>query len=495
MTKIYVYDTYCKIEGEEDLEFLHELDDELSFFVQGAEHTKAFKGYFSNGKFVKWDGRKHLLSNKLEFGPGLLNRVQGIYDLSEKEYEIVDKKAAESNSKPINISKKLKKIKKEPYPYQTDAVNEVIKHKRGIIRIPTGGGKSLVAALLTAEIGKKTIIYVIGKDLLYQIHSLFSSIFGKVGIIGDGKCQIENINIATIWTVGQALGLKIKRSQEEIDGEKKISKDKYESIRDLLNETSVHIYDECHLAACNTIQDIVRNIRPEHIYGMSASPWRDDGADLMIESILGNVIFNISSSYLIDNGFLAKPIIKFITVPKLDESLPNQYQTIYRKYIVENEQRNEMVAKGAERLVEQGYKTLVLYSSIEHGERLFEKISSRLPCVLLSGKDNNEDRDAAKQKLDSGEISCIIASRIFDIGVDLPALSGLIIASSGKSSVRALQRIGRVIRKYPGKKQAAILDFNDQAKFLDKHSLARRKIYNSEERFEVIWPQKGRSAK
>lgn len=488
-----MYDNFCRIEDEPDVEFLRELDKELSFFVQGAEHTRAFKGYVGRGgKFFKWDGRKHLLSNKLEFGPGLLTRVKNIYDISEKEYEVVDNTSHSSKASIIDIKKKLKKIKKEPYPYQIEARDEILKYQRGIIRLATGGGKTIVAALMTAELGKKTIIYVIGKDLLYQIHELFSSLFGEVGIIGDSKCEIKDINIATIWTIGQALGLKVKRSQDEIDGEKKLSKNKHKEIRDLMHETRVHIFDECHLASCNTIQEIAKSIKPEHIYGMSASPWRDDNSDLLIESILGHTVVNISASYLIDRDYLVQPIIKFLPVPQLKEDIPNQYMTIYRKYVVENEQRNDMVVRGAERLVEQGYKTLVLYNSLDHGDMLFEKISSRLPCALLSGKDSSDDRNEVKDKLENGGLDCIIASRIFDIGVDLPCLSGLVVASSGKSSVRALQRIGRVLRKYPNKKQAAVIDFKDQAKFLDKHSLARRKIYKSEERFDVRWPKQKR---
>lgn len=498
MTNILVYDNVCRIEDEPDIEFLKELDKELSFFVQGAEHTKAFKGYVGRGgKFFKWDGRKHLLSSKLEFNPGLLNRVSNIYNISKKDYKIVDNITCHSKATPIDISKKLKKIKKEPYPYQIEAKDEILKHSRGIIRLATGGGKTIVAALITAELGKKTIIYVIGKDLLYQIHSLFSSLFGKVGIIGDGKCEIRDINVASIWTISQAIGLKTKRSSEEIDGEKKVSKTKYDDIRKLMSEARVHIHDECHLSACDTVQEIAKRVKPEHMYGMSASPWRDDGSDLLIESILGETVVDISASYLIDRGYLVQPIIKFLPVPPPKEELPKQYQTIYKQYVVTNDQRNDMVVTGAERLVEQGYKTLVLYSSIDHGEILFEKISSKLPCILLSGKDSSNDRDDAKDKIESGEVNCIIASRIFDIGVDLPCLSGLVVASSGKSSVRALQRIGRVLRLHPNKTQAAVIDFYDQAKFLDKHSLARRRIYKSEERFDITWPKlkRGKSAK
>jgi superfamily II DNA or RNA helicase len=54
--------------------------------------------------------------------------------------------------------------------------------------------------------------------------------------------------------------------------------------------------------------------------------------------------------------------------------------------------------------------------------------------------------------------------------------------------VRTIQRIGRVLRKHPNKKQAAIIDFIDNAKFLIDHSKIRYKIYTSEEEFEVYIP-------
>ena len=141
-----------------------------------------------------------------------------------------------------------------------------------------------------------------------------------------------------------------------------------------------------------------------------------------------------------------------------------KYQTVYRDYIVKNDIRNDLVVKNAERLVNLGYVPLVLYNSVKHGEELYRRISEKMPCMLLSGKDPIEVRKEAKEKIETGEIKIIIASRVFDIGVNLPALSGLIIASSGKSSVRALQRIGRVIRPYKNKKTAAIVDFVDNEK-------------------------------
>jgi superfamily II DNA or RNA helicase len=376
---------------------------------------------------------------------------------------------------------------KVPYPYQLDAVKAATDTDQGIIRIATGGGKTIISALITAQIGKRTVIYVIGKDLLHQIHNLYEELFPdvRVGKIGDGICEIEDINIASVWSVGQALG--IKRAADR-DNEKKVEPEKYGQIRKMLVDCKTHIFDECHVAACDTIQEIGRNVAPENIYGMSASPWRDDNADLLIECVLGKRIVDLSASYLIERDYLVKPIIKFKKVPRYPEKLPRNYNTIYKNYIVENDVRNNLVSDNAEHLVNLGYQTLVLYQSVNHGKILHKLIADKLPCVLLSGKDKSKVRREAKEKLEAKEINCIIASKIFDIGIDLPSLSGLVVAGSGKSSVRALQRIGRVIRKYPGKKQAAIIDFADNAAYLRKHAEERHRIYSIEDAFEVSWP-------
>ena len=104
----------------------------------------------------------------------------------------------------------------------------------------------------------------------------------------------------------------------------------------------------------------------------------------------------------------------------------------------------------------------------------------------MSGNDSLEKRDEVKKAIYSGKIDVILASTIFDIGVDIKCLSALILAGGGKSYVKALQRIGRVIRSYPGKKFAAIVDFYDDIKYLKAHSVNRCKIYMTENGFKVI---------
>lgn len=491
MTKILVKGNNCQITEESDANHILALDKHLSFYVQGAEHTAAFRGFFNReGDFVKWDGFKKLLTPTLQFPAGLLERVKDFYKEANKEFEIVDKRPAKSIGKEKFILDNLQKINKNPYPYQLEILDVIDKNDRGIIKVATGGGKSLIAALIAAKLGKKTIIYVIGKDLLYQFHDFFSQVFDEeIGIIGDGKCEIRDINIASIWTVGQAIGMNKKNILlDSEDDEEEVGKNKYADIAKMMKESKVHIIDECHMSACETIQQVYKYASPEHIYGLSGSPWRDDGADLLIESILGKYIVNISASYLIENDFLAKALIRFRVVPPYHYELERNYQSVYKKYIVENEIRNGLVLNAAQVMVGKGYQTLVLFSSLKHGKMLYDLFKQHLNCAILDGSNTKEEREQVKKDLLNHKIDCVLASKIFDIGVDIPSLSGLVMACGGKSTVKALQRVGRVIRKYPGKKYAVIVDFIDQAPFVDNHSKTRYKIYKSEEGFDVSWP-------
>jgi superfamily II DNA or RNA helicase len=491
MAKIVIKGNTSRITEETDVEHILALDKHLSFFVQGAEHTAAYRGFVNrDGDYVKWDGFKKLLTPTLQFATGLLDRVKDFYQLANLPIEVVDKRPAKSTGQPRDILDNLKKLDKNPYSYQLEILDVIDKHDRGIIKVATGGGKSLIAALIVAKLGKKSIIYVIGKDLLYQFHTFFSQCFDEpIGIIGDGRCEIHDINIASIWTIGQAIGMKKNQILlDSDDDEKAVSKNKYVDILKMMKETKLHIIDECHMSACETIQQVFKHSNSEHIYGLSGSPWRDDGADLLIESILGKYIVNIPASRLIKEGYLTKAIIRFRVVPPYPYAIEKSYPSIYKKYVVENDARNGLVLEGAKALVAKGYQTLVLFSSLKHGKILYELFQEHLKCAILDGSNTREERDKVKKDLEEHKIDCVLASRIFDIGVDIPSLSGLVIACGGKSTVKALQRVGRVIRKYPGKKFAVVIDFCDQITYLDNHSKTRHRIYTSEDGFDVSWP-------
>lgn len=450
----------------------------LSFKMPGIEYTPAYQ----NG----WNGITYLLSKTGKFNYGLLNKVKLFLENKKELYDVEDKRIPVVSNIELDISDSLKKNNLIPRDHQIRIAQAAMSTDRGIVRAATGSGKTLCTALITAQINKPTIIYVIGLDLLDQFHKLFVKLFDEpIGYIGDGICNIERINIASIWTVGRALKLDNIVEDDNDNQEVELNESNSVKIIKLLKETKVHIFDESHVVATNTIAEIYKNIDPEYIYGFSGTPFRDDNSDLLINGILGEQIINVSASELIKLNLLATPLIKFYTVPKM--SVGNVYTAVYKEYIVENEIRNNLIVSKAQELIEKKYTPLVLFKQIRHGEIILEKLEAAgIKCGMLNGNDSLEKRNEIKELLVKKEIDLILASTIFDIGLDLPELNALILCSGGKSSIRALQRIGRVIRAFSGKKFAAVVDFYDQVKFLKKHSLARYKIYSSEEGFKVF---------
>jgi len=201
--------------------------------------------------------------------------------------------------------------------------------------------------------------------------------------------------------------------------------------------------------------------------------------------MLGQKVADIPASKLIEEGFIAQPIIQFQMVPHLP-GLPRNYQQVYKSYIVENPTRNNIIVKNAKKLIDKGYQVLILYSVIKHGEIISELLKDEgIDHALLKGKDSQDVREGVKQSLMNGDIKCVVASKIFDVGVSIESLSALILASGGKSYVKTLQRVGRILRKWKNKKIVAVVDFYDNVTYLSNHSKVRYKIYKSEPGFVV----------
>ena len=108
MTKITIRNNNCQITEESDLDHILSLDKHLSFKVQGAEHTAAYRGFINReGDFVKWDGMKKMLTPTLQFATGLLDRVKEFYSDAGKEFEIIDKRSIKTVGIPKDIFPKL----------------------------------------------------------------------------------------------------------------------------------------------------------------------------------------------------------------------------------------------------------------------------------------------------------------------------------------------------------------------------------------------------
>lgn len=483
MIKIILGNTSCKIVGHLDDDVKNKMSMEMSYRLAGYE----FMMYKSNS-FSGWDGRFRLFSKNKTFPIGLLALAEEILIENSINYEIKDNRDKISYGEPLPLKSKDFKHR----GYQLDIINEAIKAESGIVRSATGSGKTSVIASLVANYNIPTIVYVIGIELLYQMKNTIEGLYGiECGMVGGGHCDLsKNVTVMTIWSAMSAFNKKCKiidndSTQDSSRKNKKLDK---QLVMDKVRGANMIIIDECQYAASETVQFLHKESRSaRHRFLFSGTPWRDSGDDILIESVGGRKFYDINATKLINDGYLVPPEIHFINVPPM-RGVGKTYHDVYKNYIVENKERNALICKAASKLARSKKKVLILVVRVGHGEILLDMLKDEFNVEFLDGKKSGEERLGAIEDMKSGEIDILIASKIFDQGVDIPELDALILAGSGKSSGRALQRIGRVIRTNEGKSRATVVEFFDNAKYLRDHSLKRIDIYKSEPGFLLKVP-------
>lgn len=384
----------------------------------------------------------------------------------------------------------------ETRDYMQEVIDAACNKDRGIIKVCTGGGKTAMAAAIMAHRAVSPMIfYVTSIDLLTQAKAELERFIKsngmdiEVGELSGLKKNIQDITVMTVQTAVRSLGGVWKKFDDE-DSTKKEKEDISQikkDVRNLIHTSKLMMCDEVqHWAAetCQIISDHSQQAR--YRYGLSATPFRDQGDDILIDSCFGRVIADISASKLIGLEYLVQPSIKFITINN-DISGKMSYANIYKDCIVYNSIRNNIIATLAQNMANDGRSVLILCKQIAHG-KLLEKLIPE--SKFLHGTHSAKKRKAHLDLMRSGEANITIASTIFDEGVDCRPLDGLILAGGGKSPTRALQRVGRVLRPYtyPNgriKTQAMVIDFMDICKYMEDHSKKRLKIYKSEPAFDV----------
>jgi superfamily II DNA or RNA helicase len=461
------------------------------------ESNPNWDGYISCVCYSRAHCKCSVPKDGIHFPTGLFSRATQFFRDNSVAYDIADVRG-QFPTRAINYS--LSKIDTsgnpfQLYDYQVKVIDQAIAAQRGIIQIATGGGKTKTAAGIIAALGvSPTIFYVTSCDLLRQAKADIEEVLlanGKnitVGTIGGGSKVFGDVTVMTVQTAIRALGEKYKKFDEEDEDDSTEIEDVKADIRELIQSAKLIICDEVQHWKAETCQVISDNsFSSRWRYGLSATPYRDAGDDLLIDACFGKKICQISASYLIKRDFLVKPYIAFVPIRNMKGQKLGSYPTTYKQGIVENSYRNEWIAGLSEKLIGVKRTVLVLVQQIQHGEELERLIAG---SVFLHGSSGKKLRSSHIQKMRDGKAPVTIASTIFDEGIDVRPLNALILAGGGKSPTRAMQRVGRVIRKYTypngeKKNNAFVYDLHDHLKYCTDHGLFRRKMYRTEEEFDI----------
>lgn len=425
----------------------------------------------------RWDGRKHLLSTRtMTFPTGLLTLVKEVLDFHSIAYAVQDTRPILTLGQPMPFSVKL-------YGWQEQIVKTSIEKRYGIIKSPTGSGKGTIMHATVAAINQPTVILVTKQDLLWQLAARWKEYTEtEAGIIGAGRVDIKHVNIAMVQTVARTLDPKYKRESSEEKDDTAVSNPQL--VKQLIQTVPVVLLDESHHSPARTIYNILKNCKSTTIrLGYSATPFRDENDDLMIEAALGTKIVNIGIPWLVQNKYLAEPTIYFIKFKHKRAPAGLTYKELYANEIVENEERNKLIVKLAYKYYKAGKKVMIAVTYIKHGNILEQMLRTLVgdDVRFVSGQINSTDRKGLPEEFEAGTFKIAIATTCWGEGLNLPSVDVLINAKGGESKVATLQIAGRALRITATKTKALVLDVLDTGcRFFQKHAKSRIEALQSE---------------
>lgn len=438
------------------------VNDEISFVTSVEVFGNEFHPLVQQGL---WDGRKRLYSRRTQtFPSGLLQIVLRVLQKNNIPYRVIENYPSYTPPTETRVFPILR-------PWQQNVVKKALVAKRGIIKAPTGSGKTYIFSALLEHINLPSAVLVHTWELISQTMTFLKKFCFDVGYVkGDNIDFSHKVTILSLQTCFS----KVRKNDDSFLKE--------------LEKFQVLVHDEVHHAgAMETFKVLNYFTNCYYRWGFSATPWREDGLDLCLTASYGDTIADIRIKDLVDSGELAEPHTYFIEF-KHEKGPSLGYHQLYDECIVKNERRNKVIAILASHLYKKGNNVLIAVRKIDHGEILKSMISKLCDNVIfLNGSVDDKKRYDYLHKLKShGYRYIVIATKIYGEGVDIPTIDCFINGQANESSVLTLQLFGRALRLTDTKKKALLIDFLDtNRKYISAHAKARLNMLINEQSFNV----------
>ncbi|MCE7069055.1 DUF3427 domain-containing protein [Dyadobacter sp. CY327] len=352
----------------------------------------------------------------------------------------------------------------KPLPFQEEILEKLLAERqihnryRNLIVAATGTGKTVVSAFdfknfLKIQPHARLLFVAHRKEILMQARATFAGIlrdnnFGDLWVDG-----IEPDNYDVVF----ASVMTLANRMEELP----LSESYYDFI----------IVDEVHHIAANSYRPILNKFKPKVLLGLTATPERTDGAD-----ILADFCDTIAAEIRLPEAMNRKLLCPFQYFGISDTTdlsnatwqngryLPSELTRIY----THNDLRvGEIINHCRNYLTDyEDVRTLGFCVTREHAIYMAEKFSlaGLKADYLISGGDRDELRSTIKSKLLRKDINYLFVVDIFNEGVDIPEIDTVLFLRPTESLTVFLQQLGRGLRLSEGKECLTVLDFVGNAR-------------------------------
>ncbi len=441
-------------------------------------HAKAYLFFRNTGFHTGYIGSSNLsrsaLTNGLEWNikvttkevGHIIDKFQKTFDTywQDKEFESFDK-LKHSEKLRLALKREHSAVKNDyasyfdfrPFPFQEEILEKLeterVVHKRfkNLIVAATGTGKTVISAFDFKNFKKnepnaRLLFIAHRKEILQQAQTTFQ------GILRDN-------NFGGLWVDGmeperyECVFASIQTLNNRID-----SLNLSESFYDFI------IIDEVHHISASSYRPILNYFRPKILLGLTATPERMDGEDILKD--FSNVIAAEIRLPEALNRKLLCPFQYFGITDSVDLTniewkngryLPSELSRVY----TENDRRvGEIIYNLSKYLRDiNEVKALGFCVTQEHAQFMAEKFSLAGLKANYLVSSRNELRDDLRKGFQRGEINYLFVVDIFNEGIDIPEIDTVLFLRPTESLTVFLQQLGRGLRLADNKDCLTVLDF------------------------------------
>ena len=427
---------------KEDNEQIEHLRKELYVKVSnmmGNDNVTGFKVYFESSKKIyipkHYGLQKYGLPAKIDVSDGV-----------DMHNDIIFQGSLRANQMdPVNI-------------YLTHAKDP--KHMGGILQLPPGWGKTVMALYIACVLHKKTIVVVHKEFLLKQWKERIEQYIpnARIGIIKQSKMITEDCDIvlASLQTL---------------------------CLRDFQdNSFGLVIFDECHHMGAQGFSQAFHKLNIKCSLGLSATVNRTDGLTKVFKWFIGDVIFKAKRSKDDQKGLIVKLVnyvnsdCKYCFEHTLFNGKPNMAKMLNN--ICEYQPRTDVISSEIKEILNRDKHRNVLILSDRRGHLVDiydtlkdNGIDPNTMGYYVGGMKNEDLLVSEKKQILLGTYNMVSE------GFDLPKLDTLIMASP-KSNVE--QSIGRIQRKPMAERDYTpiVIDIVDGFSVFKNQAKKRLTFYN-----------------
>lgn len=356
---------------------------------------------------------------------------------------------------------------------QQIAINHMLKYDNGILCAPTGFGKTVIGCKLIAERKVNTLILVNKIQLLNQWKDRIKEFLDvkEVGEISSKKKNITNVidvvSVKSLWNNGNVL--------------------------DIAKNYGMIIIDECHHTAAYTFEQAINTGNAKYVYGISATPERENGHTPIIKMQCGDIRYKVDSLKFnkklnIPMKVIAKKSHLNFTNQNIDNYELNEINDLIAKDII----RSENIIKDIKKEYDNGKNILVLTERLELMNYIYDKLSKYTNNIFkyyggIGKKIIKSYMELNNQINENKDNKIIVATGSYiGEGFDDSKLDVLFLTMPISGQTRVTQYAGRLHRQDSNKKEILIYDYIDDNFSKTRNMFLKRKKTYEKLGYEIV---------